>query len=104
MGMCDSFGSLRSGSGGGAQRRGLKDQLSRRPGMGNGDGVRGARDLDRAVGARAQGHVVLEGDRDVAVLLAEHEPRRALAPKPAPYPGPTTPPGSASTFESTAPP
>src|SRR3954451_23982704 len=80
-GMGDSFGSLRSDSGGGAQRRGLKDQLSRRPGMGNGDGVRGARDLDRAVGARAQGHVVLEGGGDVAVLLAEHEPRRALAPE-----------------------
>ena len=46
--------------------------------MGDGDGVRCAGDLDRAVGAGALGHVVLDRLGDVAVLLAEDEPRRQL--------------------------
>ena len=43
--------------------------------------VRRARDLDRPVRAGALGHVVLELLRDVAVLLAEDEPRRQLLPQ-----------------------
>ena len=40
------------------------------------DRVRRTGDLDRAVRAGALGHVVLELGGDVAVLLAEDEPRR----------------------------
>ena len=39
--------------------------------MGDGDGVRGARDLDRAPGAGPLGHVAREGGGDGAVRLAE---------------------------------
>ncbi len=53
----------------------------RRVGMGDGDRVRGARDLDRAACVGTLGHEALEGRGDVAVLLADEEPRRQLAPQ-----------------------
>ena len=67
------------------QGGGLEDQVSRRAGVGDGDRVRRAGDLDRAASVGALGHVVLELLGDVAVLLAEDEPggnvlpQRALA-------------------------
>src|SRR4051794_25362444 len=79
--MCDSFLVLWSYSGGGAERRGLEDQLSRRRRVDDGDCMRCAGDLDRAMGAGTPGHEVLEGDRDGAVLLAEDEPRRVRPPE-----------------------
>ena len=61
--------------------RGVEDQLGGGAGVGDGDGVRRAWDLDGAVRVGALGHVVLERPGDVAVLLAEDEPRRDLLPQ-----------------------
>src|SRR5690242_15638920 len=73
--MCIPF-SMTDGSDSRGHRRGFEDHLGRGLGVRDGGRVRRAGNLQHAARVGALGHEALEGRGDVAVLLADYEPRR----------------------------
>src|SRR4051812_44128451 len=73
----------RCGSGGRGDRhgRGLEDQVAGRLGSGDGDRMRGVRELERAVRVGTLGHVALNGGGDVLVPPPDEEPGGQLLPE-----------------------
>src|SRR6185437_14034961 len=73
----------RCSSGGHGERRGrgLEDQGTGRIGGGDGDRMRGERELDAAMRVGTLGHVALDGCGNDLVPAPDEEPRRELPPE-----------------------